>query len=105
MAKNFNELRGKMSPERQRRNAAEARRMLLKMTPFASMYPLHVPTSDVRRMFRKPSTAVFTRLVRPCGCRELSVPSLAGGLLTYLAHCAAHYQDWVSGTLKSDRCE
>ena len=32
MAKNFNELRGKMSPERQRRNAAEARRMLLEMT-------------------------------------------------------------------------
>ena len=32
MAKSFNELRGKMSPERQRRNAAEAQRMLLEMT-------------------------------------------------------------------------
>ena len=32
MPKNFNELRGKMSPERRRRNAAEAQRMLLEMT-------------------------------------------------------------------------
>ena len=32
MAKSFNELRGKMSPERRRRNAAEADRMLLEMT-------------------------------------------------------------------------
>jgi transcriptional regulator with XRE-family HTH domain len=32
MAKNFDELRGKMSPERRRRNAAEAQRMLLEMT-------------------------------------------------------------------------
>ena len=32
MAKNFNELRGKMNPERRRRNAAEADRMLLEMT-------------------------------------------------------------------------
>jgi predicted XRE-type DNA-binding protein len=32
MAKNFNELRRKMSPERQRRNTAEAERMLLEMT-------------------------------------------------------------------------
>ena len=32
MAKKFNELRGKMSPERRRRNKAEANRMLLEMT-------------------------------------------------------------------------
>jgi transcriptional regulator with XRE-family HTH domain len=32
MAKKFNELRHKMSPERQRRNKAEADRMLLEMT-------------------------------------------------------------------------
>ncbi len=32
MAKSFNELRGKMGPERRRRNAAEADRMLLEMT-------------------------------------------------------------------------
>ncbi len=32
MAKRFNELRGKMAPERRRRNAAEANRMLLEMT-------------------------------------------------------------------------
>src|SRR5262245_15534365 len=32
MAKNFKELRGKMSPERQQRNATEAGRMLLEMT-------------------------------------------------------------------------
>jgi transcriptional regulator with XRE-family HTH domain len=32
MAKNFNELRSKMSPERRRRNKAEADRMLLDMT-------------------------------------------------------------------------
>jgi len=32
MTKNFNELRGKMSPERQRRNKAEADRALLEMT-------------------------------------------------------------------------
>lgn len=32
MAKNFNELRGKMSPERRQRNAAAANRMLLEMT-------------------------------------------------------------------------
>jgi transcriptional regulator with XRE-family HTH domain len=32
MAKSFNDLRSKMSPERQRRNAAEAQRMLLEMT-------------------------------------------------------------------------
>ena len=32
MGKNFDELRGKMSPERRRRNAAEAQRMLLEMT-------------------------------------------------------------------------
>ena len=32
MAKPFNEVRGKMSPERRRRNAAEADRMLLEMT-------------------------------------------------------------------------
>jgi transcriptional regulator with XRE-family HTH domain len=32
MAKNFNELRGKMNPERRQRNAAEARRVLLEMT-------------------------------------------------------------------------
>ena len=32
MAKSFNELRRKMSPERRRRNAAEAERMLLEMT-------------------------------------------------------------------------
>jgi transcriptional regulator with XRE-family HTH domain len=32
MAKNFSDLRGKMSSERQRRNAAEAERMLLEMT-------------------------------------------------------------------------
>lgn len=32
MAKSFNELRGKMAPERRRRNAAEANRMLLEMT-------------------------------------------------------------------------
>ena len=32
MAKSFNELRRKMSPERRQRNAAEADRMLLEMT-------------------------------------------------------------------------
>lgn len=32
MAKNFNELRHKMSPERRQRNAAAANRMLLEMT-------------------------------------------------------------------------
>ena len=32
MAKNFSHLREKMSPERQRRNRAEAERMLLEMT-------------------------------------------------------------------------
>ena len=32
MAKSFNELRGKMNPERRQRNAAEARRELLEMT-------------------------------------------------------------------------
>jgi transcriptional regulator with XRE-family HTH domain len=32
MAKSFSELRGKMSPERRRRNAAEAQRVLLEMT-------------------------------------------------------------------------
>src|SRR5689334_5356285 len=32
MAKSFNELRRKMSPERRRRNVAEAERMLLEMT-------------------------------------------------------------------------
>jgi len=32
MAKSFNELRGTMSPERRRRNAAEADRLLLEMT-------------------------------------------------------------------------
>ena len=32
MAKNFNELRDKMSPERRRRNVADAQRMLLEMT-------------------------------------------------------------------------
>ena len=32
MAKRFNELRGKMAPERRRQNAAEANRMLLEMT-------------------------------------------------------------------------
>lgn len=32
MAKNFNELRRKMAPERRQRNAAEANRMLLEMT-------------------------------------------------------------------------
>ena len=32
MAKSFNELRGKMAPERRRRNATEANRMLLEMT-------------------------------------------------------------------------
>jgi transcriptional regulator with XRE-family HTH domain len=32
MAKNFNELRRKMSPERRRRNTAEAERILLEMT-------------------------------------------------------------------------
>jgi transcriptional regulator with XRE-family HTH domain len=32
MAKNFNELRSKMSPERRRQNAADANRMLLEMT-------------------------------------------------------------------------
>lgn len=32
MAKSFSELRSKMSPERRRRNAAEAERMLLEMT-------------------------------------------------------------------------
>lgn len=32
MAKNFNELRAKMAPERRRRNAAEAERMLLELT-------------------------------------------------------------------------
>ena len=32
MAKSFNELRRKMTPERRRRNAAEANRMLLEMT-------------------------------------------------------------------------
>ena len=32
MAKSFNDLRGKMSPERRSRNAAEAQRMLLEMT-------------------------------------------------------------------------
>ena len=32
MAKNFNELRKKMSPERRERNAAAARRMLLELT-------------------------------------------------------------------------
>ena len=32
MAKNFSELRAKMSPERRGRNAAEAQRMLLEMT-------------------------------------------------------------------------
>ena len=32
MAKNFNALRGEMSPERKRQNAADANRMLLEMT-------------------------------------------------------------------------
>ena len=32
MAKNFDELRGKMSPERRRQNAEDAERMLLEMT-------------------------------------------------------------------------
>ena len=32
MAKNFNELRSKMSPERRRQNTADAKRMLLEMT-------------------------------------------------------------------------